>query len=63
MRNLVKDYERLKTRNDNRSELMMRRIRLKHPIFHLLTIAAFKYLIENGFLFKLKKGQSVYREG
>ena len=32
---------------------MMRRIRLKHPIFHLLTINAFKYLFENGILFKV----------
>jgi hypothetical protein len=63
MRKLVRDYEQLKAKNDKRNELMMRRIRLKHPIFHLLTISAFKYLIENGFLFKLKKGQSVYREG
>lgn len=41
---------------------MMRRIRLKHPIFHLLTINAFKYLFENGILFKVKPGQSVYKE-
>ena len=63
MRKLTKDYERLKTKNDNRCELMMRRIRLKHPIFHLLTIAAFKYIMDNGFLFKLKHGQTVYKQG
>ena len=41
---------------------MMRRIRLKHPIFHLLTINAFKYLFENGTLFKVKPGQCIYKE-
>lgn len=40
----------------------MRRIRIKHPIFHLLTINAFKYLFENAVLFKLKPGQNVYKE-
>ena len=41
---------------------MMRRIRLKHPIFHLITINAFKYLFENGVLLKVKPNQSVYKE-
>ena len=54
MRILVNDYEIMKAKNDKRSDLMLRRLRLKHPIFHLLTISAFKYLTDNGFLFKLK---------
>ena len=41
---------------------MVRRIRLKHPIFHLLTINAFKYLFENANLFRLKPNQCVYKE-
>ena len=41
---------------------MIRRIRLKHPIFHLISINAFKYLFENGTLFKVKPGQNVYKE-
>ena len=41
---------------------MLRRIRLKHPIFHLLTISAFKYMVDNGFLFKCKKGNNIYKE-
>lgn len=41
----------------------MKRIRLKHPIFSLLTVSAFKYLMENCVLLKAKKGQTIYREG
>lgn len=55
MRQLVADYEKLKAQNDRRGDLFMRRIRLKHPIFHLLSNAAFKYMMDNGFLFKLKR--------
>lgn len=54
MRKYVTEFQRLVSSNDRRSELMMRRIRLKHPIFHLLTINAFKYLFENGILFRVK---------
>lgn len=32
----------------NKSELLARKIRIRHPIFSLLTINAFKYLLENG---------------
>jgi hypothetical protein len=62
MRHYVSEFQRLLAKNDRRSELMMRRIRLKHPIFHLLTINAFKYLFENGVLFKVKPNQCVYKE-
>lgn len=41
---------------------MLRRIRLKHPIFHLLSISAFKYLFENGLLHKVKPGACLYKE-
>ena len=61
IRKLVADYQDLKSKNDKRSDLMLRRIRLKHPVFHLLTISAFKYVLDNGFLFKLKKDQTVYK--
>jgi hypothetical protein len=62
MRQYVTEFQKLMNKNDRRSELMMRRIRLKHPIFHLLTINAFKYLFENGILFKVKPGQCIYKE-
>ena len=62
IRKLVADFQDLKSKNDKRSDLMLRRIRLKHPVFHLLTISAFKYVMDNGFLFKLKKDQTVYKQ-
>jgi len=62
MRQFIHEFEKMVSTNDRRSELMMRRIRIKHPIFHLLTINAFKYLFENAVLFKLKPGQNVYKE-
>lgn len=42
--------------------MYLRRIRLKHPIFHLLSNSAFKFIMDNGFLFKLKETQTVYKE-
>ena len=62
MRRYVNEFQALVSQNDRRCELMMRRIRLKHPIFHLITINAFKYLFENGVLFKVKPNQCVYKE-
>lgn len=62
MKVLVKEYQDKKVIGDRGSELVMRKIRLKHPIFSLITISAFKYLVENGYFFKLKEGQTVYRE-
>ena len=56
MKALVKEYQVKKVIGDRGSELIMRKIRLKHPIFSLITISAFKYLIENGYFFKLKEG-------
>lgn len=62
MREYVEQFNTLLNKNDKKCELMMRRIRIKHPIFHLLTINAFKYLFENGVLLKVKNGQCVYKE-
>ena len=62
MRRYVHEFQTLVAQNDRRCELMMRRIRLKHPIFHLITLNAFKYLFENGVLLKVKPNQSVYKE-
>jgi hypothetical protein len=42
---------------------MLRNIRLKHPIFHLLTMAAAKQLFQHGKILKLRNDQSLYREG
>lgn len=35
-------------------------MQLKHPIFRLLTINAFKFILDRAFLFKLKPGQTAY---
>jgi len=56
IREYVAEFNTLHSKNDKRCELMMRRIMLKHPIFHLLTMSAFKYLFENGLLLKVKAG-------
>ena len=56
MKALIKEYQDKKVTGDRGSELVMRKVRLKHPIFSLITISAFKYLMENGYLFKLKDG-------
>ena len=62
MRRYIHEFQLLVSQKDRRCELMLRRIRLKHPIFHLLTIAAFKYLFENGIIHKVKPGQCLYKE-
>ena len=62
MRILVGNYKNYKAKKDTRTDVMMKRIRLKHPIFHQLTITAFKFLMDNGFLFHPKKDQNVYKE-
>lgn len=54
MREFVTEFNNLQGKQDKKAELMIRKIRIKHPIFHLLTISAFKYLFENGVLLKVK---------
>ena len=56
MERLVNEYHALKLAENRRADLLMKRIRLKHPIFSLLTVSAFKYLMENCVLLKAKKG-------
>lgn len=47
---------------NSRLDLLMNTIRLKHPIFQSISITAFKYLIENSFLFKINNDQHVYKD-
>jgi hypothetical protein len=56
MRKLVLEFQELVAADDRRCELKLRAIRLKHPIFHLITINAFKYLFENGRILKVRPG-------
>ncbi len=48
---------------NSRVDLTMNTLRLKHPIFKMISIGAFNYLIENSFLFNLKANQGAYKEG
>eukprot|EP00347_Sterkiella_histriomuscorum_P024136 403332185 len=41
----------------------IRKLRLKHPIFKLISQNAFNYIIENSFLFKLRANQGAYKQG
>lgn len=54
MRRFVHEYQLLAAQKDSKAEMMLRRIRLKHPIFHLLTMVAFKHLFERGKILMLK---------
>ena len=43
----------ISTRNP-RLDLTMNTLRLKHPVFKMISIGAFNYLMEKSFLFNLK---------
>ena len=47
MRQLIKDYEISKKNQDNKTDLILKRMRLKHPIFQLITHSAFKFIMES----------------
>jgi hypothetical protein len=53
----------MKAQRHHSVHLVQRRFQLKHPIFRLLTINAFKYIIDRAYLFKLSNGQAAYRQG
>ena len=42
--------------------LSQRKVQVKHPIFRLISINAFKFIIDRAYLFKLKPGQTAYKE-
>ena len=56
MRQMIEEYQKLKQNNDRKVDLLLKRIRIKHPIFHMMTNSAFKFLMEQSALFKLKPG-------
>lgn len=37
-------------------------MQVKHPIFRLISQNAFKFIIDRAYLFKLKPGQTAYKE-
>jgi hypothetical protein len=63
MRDIVNTFVKQKAARHPSVHLVQRRFQLKHPIFRLLTINAFKYIIDRAYLFKLSPGQAAYRQG
>lgn len=62
LRGLVREYQLLSATGDRKVDQVLKKIKLKHPIFNMLSVAAFKYLIEDGFIFKLRPMQTMYKE-
>lgn len=56
MQKLVTTFTEQKTARHHGMHLSQRKMQLKHPIFRLLTINAFKFILDRAFLFKLKPG-------
>ena len=48
MRTHVTQYQTLLAKRDMRAELMLRRIRVNHPVFQLITLNAFKFVLQSG---------------
>ena len=63
IRHMIKNYENLSSSNDVKSVLMLKNIRLRHPLFSKLSLRAFQFLMESSYIYKLKAGQFIYREG
>ena len=63
VRHMIKNYENLQETKDVKSVLALKNIRLRHPLFSKLSLRAFQFLMENAFIYKLKAGQFIYREG
>ena len=53
LKQLIKEYKQLKA-TDTKKDLLLKNIKLKHPIFMQLNLNAFKYMMEKGQLLKLK---------
>jgi hypothetical protein len=62
MRIHLTQYQTLSAKRDMRAELMLRRIRVNHPVFQLISLNAFKYIFENGQILQPKVGQMIYKE-
>lgn len=63
VKGLIKSYEQLSSTGDVKNVLALKNIRLRHPLFQKLTLKAFQILMENSYMYKLKAGQFIYREG
>lgn len=56
IRHMIKNYENLSSSNDVKSVLMLKNIRLRHPLFSKLSLRAFQFLMESSYIYKLKAG-------
>ena len=56
IRHMIKNYENLSSSNDVKSVLMLKNIRLRHPLFSKLSLRAFQFLLESSYIYKLKAG-------
>ena len=63
IRLMIKSYENLSSQNDVKSVLTLKNIRLRHPLFSKLSLRSFQFLMEHSYIYKLKPGQFIYREG
>ena len=63
MRDLVSEFETRTEAGDPASSTTLHRIRLHHPLFSKLSINGFKFIVENSYLFKVKAGQYIYKQG
>ena len=58
----MKKYESLNSKNNVKSKLVIKNIRLRHPLFAKFSPKVFSFLIDNSLIYKLKSGQFIYRE-
>lgn len=56
MQKIVTLFTEQKLTRHHGVHLSQRKVQVKHPIFRLISINAFKYIIDRAFLFKLKPG-------
>ena len=62
MKQLVQTYIKHKVEKYHGVHLSQRKVQVKHPIFRLISINAFKYIVDRAYLFKLKPEQTAYKE-
>ena len=63
VKHLIKQYEYLTQLKDVKRVLALKNIRLRHPLFSKMSLKAFQFLMDNSYMYKLKTGQFIYREG
>ena len=62
VKSLIAEFEILSNKGHVKAQLALNNIRLRHPLFAKLSTPAFKFIMENSLLYKLRAGQFIYRE-